>query len=179
MTPLVKKLRGKRQMFVIFYIGDPARNAANAAIKAGYSKKTAAQAASRLLNDVNVSDAINEALEKLWESSAMSQAEANARLTQIARQNIADYIGDDGVFDIASAKADGIILHSVDVDQLRDETGKNIGLKLKVKGESQKNAIDSMAKINGWNAATKLDVDVKKRYAPVLVFEDMSAEEDT
>ncbi|MEM7528854.1 MAG: terminase small subunit [Pseudomonadota bacterium] len=53
-------LTSRQRMFAEAYADDPARNAKNAALKAGYSQRSAHVQAVRLLKNANVRHAINE-----------------------------------------------------------------------------------------------------------------------
>ena len=66
-------LNEQQQLFVDYYLADIGMNATSAAIKAGYSEKTARQQASRLLSNVNIQMAIKEAQAKLSESCLVTQ----------------------------------------------------------------------------------------------------------
>ncbi len=59
------KLPPKQQLFIKEYLID--LNATQAAIKAGYSKKTARSAGQRLLTKVDISDAIQKGMDKRGE----------------------------------------------------------------------------------------------------------------
>lgn len=66
-------LNEQQQLFVDYYLADIGMNATSAAIKAGYSEKTARQQASRLLSNVNIQMAIKEAQAKLSERTLVTQ----------------------------------------------------------------------------------------------------------
>lgn len=74
----------KQRRFVEEYCVD--FNATQAAIRAGYSEKTAYSQGARLLKNVEIQAAIEARLEEL----AMSAAEATKRLGDIARADVAD-----------------------------------------------------------------------------------------
>jgi phage terminase small subunit len=75
----------KQKRFVEEYCVD--FNATQAAIRAGYSEKTAHVAGSRNLSDPDIKEAVEERLDKL----AMSAGEATKRLGDIARGDISDF----------------------------------------------------------------------------------------
>ena len=77
---MAAKLSDRQQRFVIEYLVD--LNAKQAAIRAGYSEKTAAQIASRLLTKVNVQDAIQAARKRRENRIEIS---ADRVLLEIAR----------------------------------------------------------------------------------------------
>lgn len=78
-------LTAKQQRFVAEYLID--LNATQAAIRAGYSEKTAAEQASRLLTNVKVSEAIQAATKA---RSDRTQIDADWVLKRLARDATAD-----------------------------------------------------------------------------------------
>lgn len=75
----------KQKRFVEEYCVD--FNATQAAIRAGYSEKTAHVAGSRNLSDSDIKGAIEERLDEL----AMSAAEATKRMSEIARMDLGEF----------------------------------------------------------------------------------------
>lgn len=75
-------LNPKQRRFVDEYLID--LNATQAAIRAGYSAKTAAQAASRLLTNVDVRAAVNRGQAATAERLELTAASVTARLLTIA-----------------------------------------------------------------------------------------------
>ena len=75
-------LNARQQRFVDEYLID--LNATQAAIRAGYSAKTAAQAASRLLTNVEVAAATNRTLARRTEKMEINAESITARLMRIA-----------------------------------------------------------------------------------------------
>lgn len=76
-------------MFVEEYIID--LNATQAAIRAGYSKKTAGQIGEQNLKKLEIQQAINEKLAEKKEKLIMKQDEILERLTQQGRREATDY----------------------------------------------------------------------------------------
>lgn len=83
------KLTKKQEMFVEEYIID--LNATQAAIRAGYSKKTAGQIGEQNLKKLEIQQAINEKLAEKKERLIMKQDEILERLTQQGRRESTDY----------------------------------------------------------------------------------------
>ena len=83
------KLTKKQEMFVEEYIID--LNATQAAIRAGYSKKTAGQIGEQNLKKLEIQQAINEKLAEKKEKLIMKQDEILERLTQQGRRESTDY----------------------------------------------------------------------------------------
>lgn len=84
------KLTPKQMRFVDEYLVD--FNATQAAIRAGYSPKTAAAAAARLLRNVNIQAEIARRQKDLQKRTEVSQDRVVKELARIAFANIADYI---------------------------------------------------------------------------------------
>lgn len=91
----------RQQLFVEFYLANP--NATEAAIKAGYSKKTARSLGQRLLTNVDIAARIS----KRVEDAVMSADEVLQRLTEHAKASLADLLDDSGHFDLERAKSEG------------------------------------------------------------------------
>lgn len=83
------KLTKKQEMFVEEYIVD--LNATQAAIRAGYSKKTARQIGEQNLSKLDIRKAIDERLAEKKEKLIMKQDEILERLTQQGRREATDY----------------------------------------------------------------------------------------
>ena len=76
-----KKYTNKQKRFIDEYLID--LNATQAAIRAGYSKKTAQQISSNLLLNVVIQEAIQEKLKKIEKKSELSQQWVLDRLEEI------------------------------------------------------------------------------------------------
>lgn len=87
-------LNPKQQKFVDEYLVD--LNAKQAAIRAGYSERTAEQQGSRLLSNVKVSAAIREAKAERSERTKIDADWVLARLAQEAEADVADLYDDSG-----------------------------------------------------------------------------------
>ena len=89
-----KGITPKQKRFVEEYLID--LNATQAAIRAGYSKKSSREVASRLLTNINVSKAIQKAMEKRSEELTVTQEMVVQELAKIAFANVGDYFEWDG-----------------------------------------------------------------------------------
>jgi phage terminase small subunit len=89
-----KKLTHKEQRFAEEFVVDC--NATQAAIRAGYSKRTARQIGSRALSKPSVQEAINERLKRL----SMSAEEAAKRLTDWGRGSFEPFTKEDPDFGV-------------------------------------------------------------------------------
>lgn len=76
------KLNLKQQKFADEYI--ISGNAAQSAVKAGYSKKTARAIGQRLLTNVNVSEYIEKRMEELQDEKILTQKQILVMLSEIA-----------------------------------------------------------------------------------------------
>lgn len=83
------KLTPKQKAFVDEYLID--LNATQAAIRAGYSKKTARSQGQRLLTNVDIQQAIEKRMDEKKEDLIMKQDEILIRLTEQARREAVDY----------------------------------------------------------------------------------------
>lgn len=82
-------LTPKQQMFVQEYLID--LNATQAAIRAGYSEATAKEQGARLLTNVNVRNAVDEAQGKRAETAEITMQRVLDELSLIAFSDISDY----------------------------------------------------------------------------------------
>ena len=84
-----KKLTDKQQRFVEEYLVD--LNATQAAIRAGYSKKTAKVIAAQNLSKLNVAAEIQSGRQKLSEKTGVTAERVIAELALVAFTNMQDY----------------------------------------------------------------------------------------
>jgi phage terminase small subunit len=96
------ELKPRQRLFVEYYLGESQFNGTDAARKAGYSGGDAALAvrASELLRIRKVRDVIDSRISE----AAMSANEVLARLSAIARGDVADVLDEDGRFDFDKAR---------------------------------------------------------------------------
>jgi phage terminase small subunit len=83
-------LTAKQERFVQEYLVDV--NATQAAIRAGYSKKTATEQASRLLTNVKVSEAIANGKKLLADQTGVTAKKVIAEMALIGFANMQDYM---------------------------------------------------------------------------------------
>jgi len=91
----------KQKAFIEEYLKD--FNATQAAIRAGYSERSAYSQGQRLLNNDEVSEAIQERLNELH----MSADEALKLLSDIARGDLGEFVNDFGMIDISEMRKAG------------------------------------------------------------------------
>jgi phage terminase small subunit len=107
-------LNARQQAFVAEYLID--LNATQAAIRAGYSAKTAPQAASRLLTNVEISKLVNRTQSERAEKLEITAASITARLMSIADK--AELMDGPGALSVARqsmmdvAKLNGLVVDS-------------------------------------------------------------------
>jgi len=85
-----KALNPKQKLFVAEYLKD--KNATQAAIRAGYSKKTADVQGPRLLGNVRIAAAVQDGLEKIHKKLDISAERIRAELARIAFADIAEQV---------------------------------------------------------------------------------------
>lgn len=126
----------KQKAFVSEYLID--LNATQAAIRAGYSEKTANEQGSRLLANVSVIKAIKEAIDKRSEKTEVNAEYVLNRLTQIDNMDVTDILNDDWTLKPLSEwpKVWRTYLSAFDVQEIRvgqSEGDNTIGMLKKIK----------------------------------------------
>lgn len=150
------KLTPKQLAFCREYIKD--HNGTQAAIRAGYSKKTANEQASQNLAKLNIQAKIKEAQEKAWDAAIMGRAEILARLSDMGRSNMADYVTPGGELNISKILEEKPVLSEFRVEEYQGE--RSSGIKRKCKLESPKDALKELAKLQGLHAPERLEITV-------------------
>lgn len=122
------KLTEKQKAFVREYLVD--LNATQAAIRAGYSEKTARQAGHRMLTNVDIQQAIQSALQKREQKLEITQQSVVNELAKIGFANMADYMrvgpGGDPVLDFSKLTRDqSAALSEVTVEDFTDGRGED------------------------------------------------------
>ena len=156
------KLTPQQVKFVAEYV--KSSNATESAIKAGYSPKTAAQSASRLLSSVKISEMIQKVKDATISSAIISKQKALEILSEIASADLTNFmtVGADGVsfYDVGPETLGKKALKEFTTKTVRDEHGNTIqetafnNLKL----EDRQKAIELLGKFLGWNAPDKLNI---------------------
>lgn len=134
-------LTPKQQAFVDEYLKD--RNGTQAAIRAGYSPKTADMQASRLLRNVKISRAVGQAFKEASEKAQVDAAWVLKRLADEAEADIADLYDEHGalkpVREWPKIWRQGLV-QGIDVEELfegRGESRERVGVVRKVKLDSR------------------------------------------
>jgi phage terminase small subunit len=100
------ELTAKERMFVEYFLGESFFNATDAARRAGYRHPNVQ--GPRMLVKVSIRDAVAARVGE----AAMTANEVLARLTEIGRGKVTDFVDDDGKFDLEKArkaKKDGLL----------------------------------------------------------------------
>ena len=155
------KLTIKQQCFVNEYLID--LNATQAAIRAGYSAKTADQQGSRMLANVKVQQAISEAMAKRSRRTGVNQDRVVLELAKIAFVKMTDVVDSDGASREDATDDDLACIESIKVKRSDTDTGSSEEREVKV--ASKLKALELLGKHLGmWN--DKLDVNITQ---PIVI----------
>ncbi len=108
------KLTAKQEKFIQEYLID--LNATQAAIRAGYSSKTAAEQSSRLLINVKIQAAIQEAMRERSERTQITQDKVLQELAKIGfadLKSVVSWTKDGKIIVKPSAEVDGTIVSEI------------------------------------------------------------------
>lgn len=158
-------LSPKRKRFVEEYLVD--FNGAQAAIRAGYSKKTARTQAERLLTKVDVKEAVAEGQARKREESELSQIRVLEEFATIALSNISDFLsfGPGGVILKNSQDISRHLLACVSEVSSCDTAN---GTQIKFKLHNKVDALNSVCKLLGFPTSATTPEDAAKLIAEVL-----------
>lgn len=155
------KLTEKQQRFVDEYLID--LNATQAAIRAGYSVKTADQQGSRMLTIVKVQQAISEAMAERSKRIGVNQDRIVVELAKIAFVNITDIIDNQARIKPDATKEDLACIESIKYKESEGDTGTSVEREVKL--SSKLKALELLGKHVGmWN--DKLDVNITQ---PIVI----------
>ena len=155
------KLTEKQQRFVDEYLID--LNATQAAIRAGYSAKTADQQGSRMLANVKVQQAIAEAMAERSKRTGVNQDRVVLELAKIAFVKMTDIVNDEGEIRPDATDDDLACIESVKYKRSDSDTGSSEEREVKI--ASKLKALELLGKHLGmWN--DKLDVNITQ---PIVI----------
>ncbi len=156
------KLTEKQRRFVDEYLID--LNATQAAIRAGYSVKTANEQGARLLANVSIQSEISRNMAERSRRTGVNQDRVVMELAKIAFVNAADVIDSDDATIKAGATADDTAaIQSVKVKVIPTKEGE--GVEREIRLNDKLKALELLGKHLGmWN--DKLDVNVN---IPVVI----------
>lgn len=143
-----RKLTPKQQRFVDEYLVD--LNATQAAIRAGYSKKTARNIANELLAKPHIQDALQKRRKKIEKKLEISQESVVNELIAIVRANGADYAR------VVGTKETGAHVEFVPTDNLEPEklcaiaSIKENQQGMEIKLHDKLRAVELLGKFMGW-----------------------------
>lgn len=148
-------LTPKQERFVAQYLID--LNATQAAIRAGYSEKTATEQGSRLLTNVKVQEAIAKGQNKTAAKLEITKERIVEELAKIGFSNMLDYMraGTDGdpYLDFSNlTREQAAALAEVTVEDFKDGRGEDARdvRRIKFKLHDKKGALVDMAKMLGF-----------------------------
>lgn len=149
------KLTEKQQRFVEEYLVD--LNATQAAIRAGYSVKTADVQGSRMLGNVKVQSAIGEAMALRSRRTGINQDRVVLELAKIAFVKITDIVNSDGEIKEDAKPEDLACIETVKYKASNTDKGDSVEREVKI--SSKLKALELLGKHLGmWN--DKVDVNV-------------------
>lgn len=155
------KLTEKQQRFVDEYLID--LNATQAAIRAGYSVKTANEQGARLLANVSVQQKIAEKMADRSKRTGVNQDRVVLELAKIAFVKITDIVDSEGKIKSTASEDDLACIESVKYKGSESETSSSVEREMKL--SSKLKALELLGKHLGmWN--DKLDVNVS---IPVVI----------
>jgi phage terminase small subunit len=137
-------LNNKQRAFVTEYVKD--WNGTQAAIRAGYSKRTANEQAAQLLAKLSIQEEIGRIQSETRSSAIATKDELCEILTAIVRANVPDYSGPCG----------GIDMNAGDPRAIQEHSQNELGTKLKM--HSKIAAAQQLCKILGFEAPAKQEI---------------------
>lgn len=150
-----KALTPKQERFCEEYLVD--FNATQAAIRAGYSERTANEQASRLLAKVSIQDRIRQGRDALAKKTEITLEKVVAEYARIAFGDVREYFDDENKLKSVKELSDNAAagLASVEVDELLMD-GMQIGETKKIKRWDKIKALDGLSRVLGFNAPDKV-----------------------
>lgn len=156
-----RQLSEQRQRFVEEYLID--LNGTQAAIRAGYSVKTAQEQSSRLLSNVMVQEAISKAMAARSKRTGVNQDRVVLELAKIAFVKMTDVVDSNGRIREDATDDDLSCIESIKFKESDNEFGESVEREVKI--GSKLKALELLGKHLGmWN--DKLDVNVTQ---PIVI----------
>lgn len=145
----------KQNRFIEEYLID--LNATQAAIRAGYSVKTADQQASRMLTNVKVQEAIAKAMAERSKRTGVNQDRIVLELAKLALVNMTDIVDKKGEIKDTATADDLSCIESIKYKRSDTDSGSSVEREVKI--GSKIKALELLGKHLGmWN--DKVDVNV-------------------
>lgn len=145
------KLTAKKEKFCQEYLID--LNATQAAIRAGYSKKTARSQGQRLLTNVDIQDQISNLQKEARKSADITREEVLSTLAAIMRAKLPDYFTDGKKMDLEKL---------TDEQKLALESIRVTKSSFSVKLTSKISAIERINRMLGYDLPEDLNVNINK-----------------
>lgn len=152
------KLTEKQQRFVDEYLID--LNATQAAIRAGYSAKTACEQGARLLANVKVQGTIAEHMAERSKRTGVNQDRIVRELAKIAFVNLTDIVDEEGRIRSNATDEDLSCLESIKYKESSSDTGDSVEREVKI--ASKLKALELLGKHVGmWNDKLNVEMDAE------------------
>lgn len=149
------KLTEKQQRFVDEYLID--LNATQAAIRTGYSVKTANEQGARLLANVSVQQKIAEKMAERSKRTGVNQDRVVLELAKIAFVNAADVIDPES----ATIKEGATNDDTAAIQSVKVKKGKGEGVEREIRLNDKLKALELLGKHLGmWNDKTDINVNI-------------------
>lgn len=147
-------------------------NGTRAAISAGYSKRSAHDTANRLLKKTEIQEHIGEIKHETEKRLGISRDRVARELARIAFSDVTSFFNDDGDFKKFSELTEDqrAVLSSLEVEELFEGKGADkvkVGLLRKIKVWDKKAALDSLAKMFGYNEPDKVTGEINLNGAKI------------
>lgn len=142
-------LSPKQENFCKQYLID--LNGAQSAIRAGYSKKTAKEQATRLLTNVHIKKKIDELIAKRDAKTEVTADRILAELGKIAFSDIRKFYGKDStLLNVQSLDDDTAgAISGIEIEEIFDKDGKCIGTTKKIKTNDKTKALELFMRHKG------------------------------
>lgn len=152
------KLTEKQQRFVDEYLID--LNATQAAIRAGYSAKTACEQGARLLANVKIQGTIAEHMAERSKRTGVNQDRIVRELAKIAFVNLTDIVDEEGRIRSNATDEDLSCLESIKYKESSSDTGDSVEREVKI--ASKLKALELLGKHVGmWNDKLNVEMDAE------------------
>lgn len=152
------KLTEKQQRFVDEYLID--LNATQAAIRAGYSAKTACEQGARLLANVKIQGIIAEHMAERSKRTGVNQDRIVRELAKIAFVNLTDIVDEEGRIRSNATDEDLSCLESIKYKESSSDTGDSVEREVKI--ASKLKALELLGKHVGmWNDKLNVEMDAE------------------
>lgn len=156
-----RQLSDQRKRFVEEYLID--LNGTQAAIRAGYSVKTAQEQASRLLSNVMVQEAVSKAMAARSKRTGVNQDRVVLELAKIAFVKMTDIVDSNGRIKEGAADDDLSCIESIKYKESDNEFGGSVEREVKI--ASKLKALELLGKHLGmWNERMNVNLNLPVFY---------------